>query len=791
MSDPSPPLLRIRGARTHNLRGVDLDLPLRGLTVLVGRSGSGKTSLAIDTIHAASRARLRAALGSEPHADAQPVASLLSGLPVTLAVTDQAPLRHSTRLMDVADLALPLGTLGAGLGTVCCPVCDRPLPVRGLDAAAAELLGEPPGSRATLLAPVARGRTGSLAELVSEIARQGFSRVEVDGVAHRVEELPPVDARLPHDLDVVVDRLRLGPDRAERLEEALATALAAGQGRVLARVEGPGHQPMLRFWSERPWCPDHPADLEAPRANWLAGGGQGRCRSCQGNGRSQDISCLDCAGTGLRVEVRTLRLGSLADRWPALLARPLHELASALRTLAADGAMHQVRVDLLRRLDVLLELGLGSLPGTRTDGQLSSGELRLARLARALAVEVPGLMLILDEPTAGLDEDRAGRLLACLTRVAATGRPVLAVDHRRSLVDSADHVVAFGPEAGHRGGQVTWQGPGAQLPHALLPPPPTPPVRHRTEGPAIVLAGARGEGLGSLDARFPLGALTAVRGPTGSGKSALVTGTLVPVVQAALGLVGSPPLPYDAVYGLDQVTQLLTFDRSPLGRNSNAIVATTLSAWAPLRDLLSATRQARILGIDAARFRLDRPGGRCEACQGSGLEPAPQGLVFSANDDAEAEACTTCGGQRFQRDVLRVRLKGRSVAELLALDLDEAAALFAAHRRLGPPLLAARLVGLGYLPLGQSSCSLSAGEAQRLRLVRELARLGGFGPGGEPRRQTGRMVVLDGPTVGLHPQDIAGLLELLRRLAEGGATVVVAGEEPRLVEAADHVIEVG
>lgn len=291
---------------------------------------------------------------------------------------------------------------------------------------------------------------------------------------------------------------------------------------------------------------------------------------------------------------------------------------------------------------------------------------------------------------------------------------------------------------------------------------------------------------GGVDARFPYGRLTVVTGPSGSGKSALLMGTLAPALRAHLRLGGEPALPHASLEGAAGISQLLTFDRSPLGQGATSCVATLLGAWAPLRELLAQTRQARILGFDAARFRFDRPGGRCEACQGSGssrIEVQATGLLA---DDSVEEPCPVCEGHRFQRDTLRVRLKGRTVTELLDTEVQEASELFAAHRVLGPPLLAARRVGLGYLPLGQPARTLSGGERQRLRLAQELARSGA--PTTDGRRLEDRVVVLDAPTVGLHPGDQPPLVGVLQDLAARGATVVVGSVSGTVLAAADHAI---
>lgn len=736
-------------------------------------------------MHAASRARLAAAMGQPLLPAGLPRLRSIDGLPLTLAVSDRHPPASGARVLDLLGLGPDLVALGLMAGEQRCPDCDRPLPVTTPDTIAAELLARATGRRLTLLAPVARGRVGGLGPLVEEVGRQGFARVRIDGQVHRVEDAPAVDARRPHDLDVVVDRLRPDADSGPRLEEVIGTTLVAGQGRLIALIDEEEHA-----WSERPWCPAHPdRELEPIRAEWLAGGAGARCRRCEGTGQAQATTCSACQGTGLRDEVAHRVVGAPGRRWPALVEAPLVALPALIG--AVEGLARPTAERVQAWVDLAIRGGLGHLPGGRLARELSSGELRRLRVLATWerARQLPGALLVLDEPLAGLDEASTAAMVALL----GDGRvPTLAITHSPALVARAAHVVAFGPGAGRRGGRVVWQGPGADLPDHLLrspplsalPPPPPPDL------PAVQLLGATGLCLaahGGLDLRFPRGRLTAVTGPSGSGKSALLAGTLVPALRAALGLSTEPALPHRALLGAEGLVQLLTFDRGPLGPSPASCVATVLGAWAPLRELLAQTREARILGFDAARFRFDRPGGRCEACQGAGLarvEVRANGLLA---DDDQDEPCPVCEGHRFQRDTLRVRLKGRTVAQLLATDVQEASELFAAHRVLGPPLLAARRVGLGYLPLGQPAATLSGGEGQRLRLAQELARAGAVGAM-DPRRLEDRILVLDAPTVGLHPDDQGALVEVLRRLVERGATVVVATVAPSLLGAADHAI---
>ncbi|MCB9777994.1 MAG: hypothetical protein H6742_05475 [Alphaproteobacteria bacterium] len=780
----SPRPIRIRGARTHNLQGVDLDLPRSGLTMFVGPSGSGKSSLAVDTLHAESRARLATALG-DARLPRPPVDSI-EELPLTLLLRAPATARAGDRVAEEADLIGPLATVAAAIGTVHCPHCDRALPHVGADAIVRRLLALPDGSRLTLLAPAARGRKEGVGALVEEIGRQGFARVRLDGQQRRVEEVGPLREGVAHDLDVVVDRVRLSAERSERLAEAVGTALAAGHGRLLVQAVQPDGRAEELSFAERPWCPDHPDDgLEPPQPEWLARrGARWACERCGGEGRIDgDLPCPVCAGAGLRAEARGLALPD-GSRWPALLALALSEAAPRLAD-QADAAGLSGPARALRRTSALASrLLLGHLPLDRAAGDLADGERSRLGLLRVLTLDLPAALLILDEPVAGLDQRCADAVAAVVRAHVDDGAAVLAIDHRGELLAVADRVVAFGPAAGHAGGRLTWSGPASELPAELLPAEPALPASSTdASDEGLRLYGARGRCLDGVDLQLPIGGLTAVTGPSGSGKSTLLLDTLQPALRQALGLSTPPPLPFAS---LDRagIERILVADRRPLGGGRRSMVATVLDLWTPLRTLLAQTREARISGLDAGAFRLDRAGGRCTTCEGAGELLLPT-LVGT---EEVAVPCPDCGGRRFQRDLLRVRLKGMDVAELLELELSDAAEAFAAFPRLAPALLAARVVGLGHLPLGRAADGLSGGEAQRLRLASVLASVGGVGGARRAGDPEPLLLLLDGPTVGLHPTDADAVVEVLRRIAERGVTVAVATVAPRVLAAADRVL---
>lgn len=764
------PYLRIRGARTHNLQGVDLDLPLRGLTAFIGPSGSGKSSLARDTIHAASRRSIAAVIG-EARAEEQAARALagaqvdlIEGLPLCLYLGPE-PVRGEICLADLLDLAAPLAALGLALVTVHCPECGRPLPVHSPTRIVEALCSLPPESKLVLMAPLARKRSQGLAGVLAEVVRQGFSRVRLDGSTHALEDLPQIDARLPHDLDLVVDRMRPGPEQRERLEEAVSTALAAGGGTLLAEQTDPSGEVVERSWSDRPWCPQHPS---IPQRRL----------------RASDL--LPSAGARSQA---TLFWSHPELSWVRLLGSPLRDVVEQVERASPPGRLAGAQALLLRRAALAIELGLGDLPLHRLARDLSSGELARARLARSGALELPGSLLVLDDVLAHLDPVSAQRVRGCLERWAEQGRAVLVLDHDPVLARQSSRLFAFGPGSGRGGGALVWEGRGADLPAGLLDPvpdaaalPSPPELGLRLSGPALQALG--------LDPLFlPPGRLGVLRGPSGAGKSRLLHQLLAPALRARLSGDGLLPPGLLSLDGLTGEEQLLQVEAGNATTNPHAIVATSLGAWSPLRELLAATRQARMAGLDASSFRLDRAGGRCPECEGSGLVQGGRQERLDAEGLAEGtdEACPACDGRRFTPELLRVRIKGGSLPELLDFDLQSCAALFSAHRVLGPILAAAESVGLGHLPLGQSSRSLSGGERQRLRLARELAR------GGANRSQAllGRVFLLDAPTAGLHPIEATRVAKVLQQMAQRGATVLASTHDPTLMSLADYALDIG
>jgi excinuclease ABC subunit A len=843
--------LSIRGAREHNLRDLDLDLPTGKLIVFCGPSGSGKSSLAWDTLHAESQRRFVEALSSSVRAafgaTRKPAFDRIEGLTPSIGVAQRGQVAPSARetvatLTEVHDLAQ---VLFARCGVQHCPTCGVPLPLQTLDVIVRTLAGLPDGTRVEICATVARGRSGGIKPLLAELARQGVARIRLDGRTFPLDEAPAVDARLPHTLDVVVDRIVTAPDRRDRLNEAVDTALRMGRGTLVVAIAGEDCS-----FATRPYCVrcDRLLPDLAPRLFSYASP-LGACAGCQGLGRVREVDeallvqpgrslregavatwrgqarrlleaaaekrgidldtpwsslpweardwvlsgddeaegarraavranlalregpCGDCAGARLGEAARNVRIGELT--LPAWLALDTRRAADRLGTLPDGPILGPLRHEIARRLAVLLDTGLGYVALDRAATTLSTGELQRVRLAAQAGNQLSGVLYVLDEPTAGLHPREVGALVGVLRRLRDAGNTVLAVEHDPDVILAADHVVEFGPGAGVEGGRVVYAGPPGGMRDT--------PTGRWLRGQAAIepsarepsgwlaVRGARGNNLRNLDVRLPLGVLAGVCGVSGSGKSTLVLDTL------AARLSGGQALAHDGIDGA--VARVVRVDARPIGRSTHGTVASALGVWEAIRKLLAATPEAKVRGFGPERFSLARPGGRCEACAGEGTRRVAMVLLPDV-----FVPCEVCDGQRFDEATLAVSWRGWSPAALLSMPVRRSRALFAALPAISEPLGTLDHLGLGYLLLGQGTDTLSGGEAQRVKLAQHL---------GRPGELAGALYLLDEPSVGLHPSDVALLVDALRRLVAAGASVLVVDHDPVLLGACDWLTELG
>lgn len=756
--------IAIRGARTHNLRNVDLDIEPGTLVVFSGVSGSGKTSLALDTVHHEGQRRMLDALGGAarlPPADVESV----TGLPPTISVPARPPARRDHTVGGMSECTPLLLGLAARHGVLACPHCGQDHPHLRADTILARLQSLPDGTRLTLMAPIARKQSEPLMPVLDEMRREGFARIRLSGEVLSIDDATPPDG--PWDLDLVVDRMRTGPDRASRLAEAIQVALAAGQGRLIALEDrnGPAH-----VLATHPWCPvvDHTWSLPSP-ARLDPDRSLGACTECAGRGVIAGKICPACAGTGMTGPGRFLRVDGTA--LPDLLSAPLARLVESLGIASLPSLAEPVRAALLRRLAGLTALGLGHLSLRQSTDRMSTSERHRLWLAARTETELSGVVFIVDEPSDHLVD--VAPVVSRLRSLRDAGNTVIVVDHHPVVLQAADRIVEFGPGAGGEGGQIIADGSpehirtgdsptGRLLAGRLLPP------------PALGRAEAAGLRLPSADFFAPWRAVTAVHGPAGAGKSDLVERQLVDAARARLAGSSSPlegPL-----------RRLVVLARRPGRPTPRSCVATLSGLWNPLRTLLAATREARVLGFGPEQFSFNRPEGRCPACEGTGVISISLGSLPTAT-----VPCAACDGARFSPATLGVQWRGRTAAGLLASTVCELQPLFQAQK--GPRRILDSLVaaGLGYLTLGQRSDSLSGGEHQRLQLASALAKSGqGLGPDSEH----GTLVIVDAPAGGLHGADVHHAIRPLQDLAFRGAAVVVVAYHPSVVHAADrhHVL---
>ncbi|MFO0681374.1 MAG: excinuclease ABC subunit UvrA [Sandaracinus sp.] len=807
------PLLSVRGARQHNLKNVDVDLPRDAIVVLTGPSGSGKSSLAFDTIYAEGQRRYVESLHGYARQFLEqldkPDVESITGLSPAIAVR-QEPLRPSPRstVGTITEVHDRLRVLFARVGVAHCPKCDRAIRAHTAEQMIQRAMARGEGARLSITAPIARGVKGDLKEEIGALRKDGFVRALLDGAPVDLGEDPKVDPKKTHDLDVVIDRVAVRDESRSRLADAIELALKKSGGLVrLVPVEGESE-----LLSERPMCTIDGIVLPAitPRTFSFVTP-EGACPRCEGIGtiapekkpapkrakpskeeedevesapRDEEREvCPECAGSRLNETARQVTVAGVT--LPELDALATSSLRGRLAALPFAGVEREIAAPLLDEIEMRLafldEVGVGYLSLGRSSQTLSSGEAQRLRLATRLGGPLVGVLYVLDEPSLGLHPRDTARLVRSLERLRDQGNTVLVVEHDLDVVRAADHVVDMGPGAGVLGGRIVAQGKAADL--AESPASVTGPYLRETRKVvrkvrlgkgALVLEGAHTHNLKSVAARFPIGALTAVTGVSGAGKSSLVMGTLLPLVRAEVHRGTSR---VDAkLEGGGAIARVVAVDEVAIGRTSRSTPASYVGLLAPLRDLFASLPEARARGYGATRFSSNVKGGRCETCKGEGVLSIEMQLLPDL-----AIQCPECGGRRYNRETLEVKWKGMSIADVLALSVDEARPIFAVQRHVAARLETMHELGLGYLRLGQSATTLSGGEAQRLALARELSR----------RSTETTLYVLDEPTTGLHATDVELLVAVLDRLADEGHAVVVIEHDPLVIARADHVVDLG
>jgi excinuclease ABC subunit A len=901
--------IRIRGARTHNLKNVDLDLPRDKLICITGLSGSGKSSLAFDTLYAEGQRRYVESLSAYARQFLslmdKPDVDHIEGLSPAISI-EQKSTSHNPRstVGTVTEIYDYLRLLYARAGIPRCPEHGVALAAQTVSQMVDQVLALPEGLRIMLLAPVIQDRKGEHDQVFVDLRNQGLVRARVDGAVRELEEIPQLDPKRKHRIEAVVDRLRVRADAGQRLAESLETALRLSDGlAVLAFMDEPERPEQLfsarlacphcgyslqeleprQFSFNNPAgaCPDcdglgvkqffdparvvaHPElsladgavrgwdrrtayyfhliqslanvygfDVDTPFAELpesvreviLHGSGERkiefrylsergtemvrrhpfegilpnlerRHRETDSNLIREELAkfistrpCPTCGGARLNLAARHVFIEDIS--LPMLTAWSVRQAQAFFAQLHLPGRRGEIaqRIckEIAQRLDFLVNVGLDYLSLDRSAETLSGGEAQRIRLASQIGAGLVGVMYVLDEPSIGLHQRDNDRLLRTLIYLRDLGNTVIVVEHDHDAILAADHVVDMGPGAGVHGGQVVAQGTPAEIaahPESLtgqylsgrrsiaIPRP-----RRQPDGDHwIRIKGASGHNLKHLTAEIPVGLFTCVTGVSGSGKSTLINDTLHVAAARYLHGAAAEPAPHERIEGLDQFDHVIDIDQSPIGRTPRSNPATYTGLFTPIRELFAGTPEARSRGYGPGRFSFNVKGGRCEACQGDGVIRVEMNFLPDVY-----VTCDVCKGQRYNRETLEVRYKGRSIHEVLELTVEDALAFFAPVPTVARKLQTLMDVGLGYIRLGQSATTLSGGEAQRVKLSRELS-----------KRDTGRtLYILDEPTTGLHFYDIEMLLAVLQRLCGHGNTVVVIEHNLDVIKTADWLLDLG
>ncbi len=801
----------IRGAREHNLKNIDLEIPRDKLVIITGVSGSGKSSLAFDTLYAEGQRRYVESLSAYARQFLEqmerPDVDSIEGLSPAIAIDQKSPGHNPRSTVGTAtEIYDYLRLLFARAGRAECHLCGREISAQTVQEIVDQLLSLPRQTQLHILAPIASAKKGEFRRELRELARAGFVRVQIDGELHELGEEIPLKKNRPHDLDLVVDRLALREGIEKRLADSLETASRYGDAVIKVETFSAGergkNEPMI--FSQKHACVRCGVSYPelTPRL-FSFNSPHGACPACAGLGieapaglSAEDAGeflrlrpCKQCRGMRLRKESLHVKIGgkNIVEVTALSVGETLRFLSDLQFRPREEAVAERVLREVRGRLSFLIQVGLDYLTLGRASATLSGGEAQRIRLATQIGAGLVGVLYILDEPSIGLHPRDNTRLLAILQQLRDQENTVVIVEHDRDTILAADHVIDMGPGAGVRGGEVVAQGrpqdvmreerslTGQYLAgRAEIP---LPAGRREGSGGALVLKGARHNNLKGITVEFPIGAMTCVTGVSGSGKSSLVVDTLCSAVAQRLNRAGGARIEsFDKILGWENFQRVIIIDQSPIGRTPRSNPATYTGLFSHVRELFAQLPEARVRGYRPGRFSFNLKGGRCEACEGDGVIRIEMHFLPDV-----FVTCEVCAGQRYNRETLEVRYKGRSIADILDLAALQALEVMGNIPAVRDKLQTLRDVGLGYLRLGQAAPTLSGGEAQRIKLARELS-----------KRSSGRsLYILDEPTTGLHFDDIRKLLEVLHRLTDAGNTVVIIEHNLDVIKSADYIVDLG
>jgi excinuclease ABC subunit A len=835
----APTSIQIRGAREHNLKNVDVNLGRNQFTVITGVSGSGKSTLAFDILFAEGQRRYLESLNAYARQFVQPASrpdvDAIFGIPPTVAIEQRTSRGgHKSTVATLTEIYHFLRLLYVKLGTQYCPTCDAAIEPQSVDAIAARILKDYRGQKVTLLAPLIVARKGLYTALAKWARGKGYGELRVDGALIPTAKWPRLDRFVEHSIELPVATLTVSTANEAELRAALDVALEHGRGVMHVAKASPAAKVAIdtAVFSTKRACPNCGTGFpELDPRLFSFNSRHGWCKSCYGTGlqmaefdaeqsgeeskwrEAEDavaVPCLECDGQRLNPVARHVLFRDLSIA--ALTDLPVQEFAASLAKVKLVGRERDIARDLLAELasrtDFLCDVGLGYLQLNRAAPTLSGGEAQRIRLAAQLGSNLQGVCYVLDEPTIGLHPRDNMTLLDTLDRLRAKGNTLIVVEHDEDTIRRADHVIDIGPGAGTRGGQVVAEGTAAELAaqaNSATGRSLANPYRHSRSGrrpvtagtPSIEVSGATLHNLRKVDARIPLSRLSVITGVSGSGKSSLARDVLLSNLKR---LTTRPtraerdkkrPVLVEgcqSITGWNSISRVLEVDQTPIGKTPRSCPATYVGFWDSIRRIYAETTDARIRGFTASRFSFNTAGGRCEACEGQGM----QRIEMSFLPDVQV-LCDVCGGKRFNHETLSILFKGKSIGEVLAMSVEDAVVFFAAQRSVQHPLSLLAGVGLGYLSLGQPSPTLSGGESQRIKLVSELAKVRTDALGVDIARREGQhtLYVLDEPTVGLHMADVEKLVKVLQRLVNAGNTVVVIEHNLDIMAEADWIVDLG
>ena len=899
----------VKGARENNLKNIDVEIPRDSFTVITGLSGSGKSSLAFDTIYAEGQRRYveslssyaRMFLGQMDKPDVDYIDGLSPAISIDQKTTSKNPRSTVGTVTEIYDY---LRLLWARIGVPHCPKCGKEISRQSIDQMADRILSMPEGTKLLILAPVVRGRKGEHLKIFEDARKSGYVRCRVDGELHELSEDISLEKNKKHSIEIVVDRLVVKPDARRRITDSCETALALAGGVMYAETSPGGERTVFsqnysceecgisleelspRFFSfnnPRGACPtctglgvrrlvDPELIVSNPGLSISEGcfnvGGWNSCKpgsisgmyfsalakeygfslktpyrelseeakkvlmygtggeklelhyeSPSGSGTlsrefeglvnnlsrryeesssesakdeieecMSEIPCPDCGGKRLKKEALAVTVGgmNISDFTELSVVKEL-EFIEALKLGETEEIIaDQILKEIKARLRFLISVGLGYLSLSRRALTLSGGESQRIRLATQIGSGLMGVLYILDEPSIGLHQRDNAKLLESLGRLRDLGNTLIVVEHDEETMRYADHIIDIGPGAGEAGGELVCAGSVEDICRCERSVTgkylsgreriPVPEARRRGNGKALIIRGAGENNLKNIDVEFPLGQMICVTGVSGSGKSSLVNEILYKALAAMKNRAKTHPGKFQLIEGAEYLDKVICLDQSPIGRTPRSNPATYTGVFSDIRELFASTKEARLRGYSQGRFSFNVKGGRCESCQGDGLLKIEMHFLSDVY-----VPCEVCGGKRYNRETLEVKYKGKSIADVLNMTVDEACEFFSNSEKILSKIKTLSEVGLGYIKLGQSSTTLSGGEAQRVKLATELS-----------KRSTGNtLYILDEPTTGLHIADVHRLTEILSRLADQGNTVVVIEHNLDVIKQADTIIDLG